>query len=366
MNKRKIKNLLDKTGLTAIAVLVLGIAANAQSFTSTAELKLACETSPNNVVQINVPTQISSGPQAPLTENVNTKCTIQLGQFASFEASQVSMTFNGPLVFQAANEAHILFIESNFTARSMSFTQTSKSLFQVERSRLEATVGGIVINSGTEGSVNINGPLVGGNLVAVGAVSISGGLKFYGSLTDAGVSAGRGINVNMTGDEGQFISTTSTMSAADGAINVTGSGVKSYAEFKLGSVVASPRGVNVRLNGGESEIVGSQFTLNGGAGIILRTGGSKGKVTMADGMLEANANVTIQASTTGLEGVAVLQNAQVNAGGSVRVETGQLGNTEVLDSGLTAGTLIRFATGAGGSCKSQNNILNAPTLQVCQ
>lgn len=366
MNRGTIKNLINKSALTAIAVFVLGTAASAQSYTSTAELKLACETALNNIVQINVPTQISSGPQAPATENVNTKCTIRLGQFASFEASQVSMTFNGQLRFEAANEAHIRFIESNFTASSMSYNQTSKSLFQVERSRLEATVGGIVINSGSEGTVSINGPLVGGNLSAAGAVNINGGLKFYGSLTDAGVSAGTGFNVNMTGNEGQFIATTSSIQAANGAINVTGSGEKSYAEFKFNSVAASPRGVNVRLNGNESEIVANQFTFDGGAGIILRTGGNKGKVTMDDGLLNADNAVLVQASTTGLEGVVLVKKATFTSGGSIRVESGSRGNTEVLDSGLTSNTLIRLATGSGGSCKSQNNILSAPTLQVCQ
>lgn len=359
------KQLITLTFCFAL-LLIFAAEGAAQSFTSTAELKLACETSPNNTVQINVPTQISSGPQAPATENVNTRCTIALGQFASFEASQVSMTFAGPLRFQAANEAHIRFIESEFTAPSINIAQTSKSLFQVERSRLRATTGNIAVSSGTEGSVDIKGPLVGGNLIAAGAVNISGGLKFYGSLTDAGVVAGTGINVNLTGNEAQFISTTSTLDAANGAVNVTSSGNKSFAEFKLGSVVASPRGFNVRLNGGESEIVANQFTFDGGTGIIFRTGVSKGKITLADGTLAAGGAVTIQASTTGVEGVAVVQNALFNAGGGIRVETGSLGNTEVLDSSLTSNTLIRFATGAGGSCKSQNNILSAPTLQICQ
>lgn len=358
-----------KTRILSIAAAVLFIFAidgAAQTMTSTAELKLACETSPNNVVTINVPTQISSGPQAPATENVNTRCTIVLGQFASFEVSQVSMTFVGALRFQAANEAHILFIESEFTAPSINATQTSKSLFQVERSLLRATSGSIVINSGSEGAVDIKGPLVGGNLVANGAVNINGGLKFYGTLTDAGVSAGAGVNVNMTGNEAQFIATTSTVSAANGAINVTGSGEKNYAEFKFNSVAASPRGINIRLNGNESEIVGNQFSFDGGAGIILRTSGNKGKVTMADGTLSAAGAVQVQASTTGLEGVVVVQNANFNTGGSTRIETGSRGNTEVLDSSLTSNTLIRFTTGAGGNCKSQNNSLSAANLQICQ
>jgi hypothetical protein len=359
-----------KSRILSIAAAVLFIFAtnaSAQSFTSTAELKLACETSANNTVQINVPTQISSGSQAPATENVNTRCTIVLGQFASFEASQVSMTFAGALRFQAANEAHIRFIESEFTAPSINIAQTSKSLFEVERSLLRATVGNIAVNSGTEGSVTINGPLVGGNLVAAGAINLSGGLKYTANLNDAGVSAGTGINVNMTGAESHFVTTTSSLSAANGAINVTGNSEKNYAEFKLGTVVASPRGINVRLNGGESEIVANQFVFDGGTGIIFRTGVSKGKITMADGSVDANGAILVQSSTAGTEGVAVVQNARfTSSGAGIRVETGSLGNTEVLDSSLTAATLIRFATGAGGSCKSQNNILNAPTLQVCQ
>ncbi len=352
--------------IPAAVLFIFAINATAQTFSSTAELKLACETSSNNVVQINVPTQISTGPQSPATENVNTKCTLELAPFVTFEASQVSMTFNGPLRIQGSNESHVLFIESEFTATSIVSTTTNKSLFQVERSLLRATAGNIVINSGTEGTVTINGPLVGGNLSANGAINLSGGQKFYGSLTDAGVSAGTGINVNMTGAEGQFVLTTSTIQAANGAINVTGSGEKSFAEFKFNSVAASPRGINVRLNGGESEIVANQFTFDGGTGIILRTGGNKGKVTMDDGVLNANGAVAVQSSTTGLEGVAVVKNAQFTAGGSIRVETGSRGNSEVLDSGLTSNTLVRIATGAGGNCKSQNNIINAPVQQICQ
>ncbi|HMS39336.1 MAG TPA: hypothetical protein PKE69_03865, partial [Pyrinomonadaceae bacterium] len=247
-------------------------------------------------------------------------------------------------------------------APSINVAQTSKSLFQVERSLLTARTGNIVVSSGTEGSVDIQGPLVGGNLNAAGAVNFNGGLKYFASLTDAGISAGAGVNVNMTGNEGQFIVTTSNIQAANGAINITGSGEKNFAEFKFNS----PRGINIRLNGNESEIVGNQFSFDGGAGIILRTGGNKGKVTMADGTLSATGAVQVQASTTGLEGVVVVQNANFNSGGSTRIETGSRGNTEVLDSSLTSSTLIRFATGAGGNCKSQNNILSAPTLQVCQ
>ncbi len=351
--------------ISTAVLFVFGINGAAQSMTSTAELKLACETSPGNVVAINVPTQISSGPQTPLTETVNTKCTLVLGSQVSFEASQVSMTFAGPLRIQGSNESHVLFIESEFTAPSIGSTTVSKSLFQVERSLLRATAGSISINSGSEGTTNIHGPLLGGNLIANGAVSLSGGLKFYASLTDAGVNAGTGFNVNMTGNEAYFVAVTSTIQAANGAINVTASGEKSFAEFKFNSVASSPRGINVRLNGNESEIVANQYTFDAGTGLILRTAGNKGKVTADDGTISANGSVLVQASTTGLEGVALFKNSRLTAGGSTRIETGSRGNTEVLDSRLTANNLVRIATGAGGNCKSQNNIITATMQQVC-
>ncbi|MEQ1642063.1 MAG: hypothetical protein ABL959_01300 [Pyrinomonadaceae bacterium] len=351
--------------ITTAVLFVFGVNGTAQSMTSTAELKLACETSPGNVVAINVPTQISSGPQAPLTENVNTKCTLVLGSQVSFEASQVSMTFAGPLRIQGSNESHVLFIESEFTAPSIGSTTSSKSLFQVERSLLRATAGGIAIDGGSEGTVSIHGPLLGGNLHATGSVTLAGGLKFYAGLTDAGVSAGTGFNVNMTGNEAYFVSVTSTIHAAGGAINVTASGEKSFAEFKFNSVAASPRGINVRLNGNESEIVANQFAFDAGTGLILRTGGNKGKVTLDDGTISANGSVTVQSSITGLEGVATVTKARSTAGGSTRVETGARGSSEVLDSSLTANSLVRIATRAGGNCKSQNNIITAPIQQVC-
>jgi hypothetical protein len=333
---------------------------------STAELKLACETSPGNVVVLNANTQISTGPQAPLTEAVNTKCTIVISPLVTFEASQVSMTFNGPLTIQGGTEGRALFIESAFTAPSVSVTLTDRSALYVERSLLRASAGSITINTGLEGTVDVKGPLVGGNLVASGAINISASQKFTGNLADAEVSAGTGINVSMTGAEAQFISTTSTLNTASGAVNITSSGEKSFVEFKLGSVATSSNGLNVTLNGNESEINANQFTLNGGTGgVTLQTGGTKGKVTMADGTLNAGGAVTIQASTTGLEGTAMVQNTQITGGGNLKVETGSLGNSEVLDSGLTSNTLVRIATGAGGNCKSQNNIISAPMQQVC-
>lgn len=358
--------------LQSITVLVIAVTLGQavfaqQTMTTTAQLKQACETSPNNVVTLTNNTQISSGPQAPLTETVNSRCTIIVNPQVTFEASQVSMTFAGPLTIQAGNEGRALFLESHFTAPSVNISLANLGGVLVDHSLVRATVGSIAINSGVENTVDIRGTIPGGNLVANRSISISGGSKFIGSLTDASVQAGTAISVSMPGAESQFIATNSTMGTNGGAINIVGSGEKSFVEFKLGAVATGRNGVNVTLNGTESSINGSQFSLNSpAAGVFLRAGGSKGAITFADGTIASGTVTTIQASMTGTEGKAVLQNATVTAGGNFRLESGSLGIAEVLDSSLTSNTLVRIAAGAGGSCKSQNNIINAPVQQVCQ
>jgi hypothetical protein len=368
----RIKNLIPSKFSTKLAMFVcqclIGLAAVVtlnqatlaqQTITSTTQLKFACETSPNNVVTLTNNTQISSGPQAPLTETVNSKCTIVLNPQITFEASQVSMTFAGPLTIQAGNEGRALFLESHFIAPSVNVSLANQGGLLVDHSLLRATVGSIAISSGIENGVDIRGTIPGGNLVANRSISIGGGLKFIGSLTDAEVRAGTAISVNMSGAEAQFIATNSTMG--------TNGGEKSFVEFKLGAVATGRNGVNVTLNGLESTINASQFSFNSpAAGVFLRAGGSKGAVTLADGTITSGTVTTIQSSLTGVEGKAILQNATVNAGGNFRVETGSLGTSEVVDSSLTSATLVRIVAGAGGSCKSQNNIINAPNVQACQ
>jgi hypothetical protein len=353
-------------GLAAVVTLTQATLAQ-QTITSTTQLKFACETSPNNVVTLTNNTQISSGPQAPLTETVNSKCTIVLNPQITFEASQVSMTFAGPLTIQSGNEGRALFLESHFIAPSVNVSLANQGGLLVDHSLLRATVGSIAISSGIENGVDIRGTIPGGNLVANRSISIGGGLKFIGSLTDAEVRAGTAISVNMSGAEAQFIATNSTMGTNGGAISILGSGEKSFVEFKLGAVATGRNGVNVTLNGLESTINASQFSFNSpAAGVFLRAGGSKGAVTLADGTITSGTVTTIQSSLTGVEGKAILQNATVNAGGNFRVETGSLGTSEVVDSSLTSATLVRIVAGAGGSCKSQNNIINAPNVQACQ
>jgi len=356
-----------KNTITLIAIAMLAsIGVSAQTMSSTAELKFACETSPNNIVVLTNNTQISTGPQAPLTETVNTKCTIEVAPNVTFEASQVSMTFAGPLRINAADQGRALFLESWFSAPFVNVSLANLGELLVERSLLKASVGNIAVTAANESRVDVRGPVGGGGLEATRSLTISGGNKFAVSFTDSEIRTGGAINVTMNGVESQFISTTSSMDTNGAAINIIGSGAKSLAEFKLGSVATGRAGVNVTLSGNESAIVASQFRFNSPSGaVFLRTGGNKGEIAAADGRITAGGVVNIQSSLTGVEGKAIVQNATVNSGRSIRIETGSRGNSEAIDNTFNGGNLFRIATGAGGSCKSQNNVINALTLQVC-
>lgn len=404
------------TGLVCASMLaglfISTVPAVAQ-MTSTAELKLACETSSGNVVAINVNTQVSTGPRPPLAEVVHTPCTLVLASNVSFSAGQVGMSFNGPFTIQGGSETHALFIESEFVGSAVTVTQADKSSLLLDRSLLQASAGSIAITTGAEGTLDIQGPIVSGNLVASGAITVSGGQKFHGTTANAQLQAGAGLSMTMNDPESSLVLNTSTLSAGDaitvtggtkfvaqlndtemqagtglsvalngaeglfsavssglnttaGAVSITSVGTKGFIDLKLGSVVTAGSGLTVSLDGNESTLDAHEFTFNGGTGSVsLQAQGNLSKLTAAVGTVSASGSVTIQAATAAQLGIAHLEEAEVNAGGDMRLETGSLGNTTAKGNTLTSPTLVRIASGAGGVCTSLENIMTAPVQQIC-
>ncbi|MGQ0592162.1 MAG: hypothetical protein ACT4QB_05790 [Gammaproteobacteria bacterium] len=402
-------NILALGGGLAGALLAAPVSGQ---MTSTAELKLACETSPGNVVALDVNTQISTGPRPPLAELVTTPCTIVLGPLVTFETGQVGMSFNGALTIQGGSEARALFIESAFVGHSVTSNLTGDlSTVQVERSLLQATDGDLALNVGPFGKVEIKGPLAGGNLLATGAISVSGGEKVAVVLADASVQAGTslnlalsgpeaaltaststltadggaisvssglkstshlndsqlqaatGLNVTMTGAEAAFVADKTVLNTANGTIAITSTGEQGVVELKLGSVATASGGLTVVLTGSESKLNANEFTLGGGTGnVALEADGDVGKVTLALGSISANGAVTVQAKTLG---VAIVDTVEIDAGGDVRIETGGSGSTSAKQDNLASGTLVRIASGVGGFCESIGNVVTAPVQQIC-
>lgn len=356
-----------RAGLIALTVILASApSAWAQTMSTTAELKQACETSPGNVVVIEQNTQIGTGPQWPLTGAVETKCTIVVDTLATLELNQVSLTFAGPLSIEGGVESRALFLESYVLAASVAVSFGDKAALLVERSQLSGTAGAISIAVGSEAALEVKGPLADPSLVSTETISISGGALLTAHITDAVLSARMGISASASGREGAMTFVSSMLETGEGSIDLRAFGDKSLVELKLGSFAAADAGVSVTLAGSESEFVANDFGIDGGRGnVTLSAAGSKGKLTIASGRIDALGVVSAQASIGGSEGYALIQGAVVTGGSRIEVESGLLSVFEVLNSSLISQGLVKIVTGSGGSCKSQDNVISAPRQQIC-
>lgn len=371
MNTGKITNLLTKLGFFVIALAMMSVAVLAQGIDSTLALKMACETSPNNVVNINYPAKISNGARPPMTEVVNSPCTISLGPSGSFETDEIGVRFNGGFAIRSTNPTQVKFVKSFFTSPAMTLTLTGNDSFLgVDESLLQATAGNLAINYGFGGVLEILRPLTGSinSLEAAGAVNINGGGKLTGTLIDAQVLAGAGINVNMNGAEGTFKTEKSNLVATGGAIAIRSAFPKALVEGAFGDWRAA-NGVLVVLQQTESGLFMNTTRVFGGAGNINFNVAAAGNTRIAeiiDSQLDTNGAVNIFGSVNGQYGIAKLQTSNVRAGGPVAIRTGNLGETLVLTSTISSPVAIRINTGLNGKCLSDQNNLTAPVVQPCR
>ncbi|MEK7724725.1 MAG: hypothetical protein AAB336_10280 [Acidobacteriota bacterium] len=371
MNKGKITNLFTKLGVFIIALAMMSVGAMAQGIDSTLALKMACETSPNNVVNINYPAKVSNGANPALPEVVNSPCTVSLGPSGSFETDQIGMNFAGPFSVRSTTPTQVKFVKSYFTAPTMVVTLTGNDSFlAVDESLLQARAGNLAINYGFGGVLEVLLPLSGSinSIEAAGVVNINGGGKFTGTLIDTQVLAGAAINVNMNGAEGTFKTEKSNLVANNGAIAVRSAFPKALVDASFGDWRAT-NGVFVTLQQTESGLFVNTARIFGGAGNINFNVAAAGNTRIAeiiDSQLDTNAAVSIFGSVNGQYGLAKLQTSRIRAGGPVAVRTGTLGETLVLTSTISSPVAIRINTGLSGKCLSDQNNLTAPIIQACQ
>ena len=80
---------LAVVGFVAAFMLITGGDALAQPrIESTSDLKMACETSPGNVVTLDQPTKIFLGSRPPAEEQVNSGCTLVLSPGVNLEVER--------------------------------------------------------------------------------------------------------------------------------------------------------------------------------------------------------------------------------------------------------------------------------------
>ncbi len=370
MNKGKLHNLFTFVA-GSFAVLALGQAISAQTIDSTAALRLACETNPGNTVTIDYPAKISNGAGAELPEQVGTGCTVVIAPSGSFETDQVGMNFNGPFSIQAASQTQVKLVKSRVSATTLNLTATGAgSYVGVSESLLRSTAGDLNVITGFGGVFEVLLPLSGAlnSLESEGALNISGGGKFEGSILETQISAASGINVSLGGAEGIFKTDKSNLATTNGAVTISSQGFKSLVEMSFGEVRAA-NGFNVTLPGSEGNLVVSNMVVNSGAGAILfdvARIGNVGKISVTGSRITSGGGVSILSSLFGRTGLASVEDTAITAGNAILVQTGRLGETIAKTNTMNSPASITFRTGLSGKCLAEQNVLVAPFVRACR
>ncbi len=372
VSRRRISTL---TGLLALLFLLSGPAA-AQQIETTQALKFACETNPGNVVTLNQGTKIINGVRPPATEQVATGCTLMLGPSASFEADQVSMTFNGPFnIISSSQGGKAVFVKSQWQATSMNFDLTAgpKGEFKMAMSEMYTTQGDLVVRVGVEGQFQVQQRLVTtytprGAIDSAGSVIVSGGNKFLAQVYTS-IHSVSGVSIALEGRESVLKSEGAIFRTERGPISLTGAAPKTLMEFKE---------LSMEPNGGDARIVlaGEEATLKmfralidvDGGNAELRAGGlgSLGLIELVDSQVFASGSVAVLSSRESVKGVVKLSKSGFVADSDLLIATGSFGTTEVKENNLSAGNTLRVLTGDNGKCIVELNIVSAPFQQICQ
>ncbi len=333
------------------------------------QFKQLCETSPMNTVVLRAPVKILG--TAPAVTAINTGCRVNFQTGSKLEADQAAFTFAGPLVFQAGPTAEVTLVKSFFSAPSVQITEGSASKLILSESTVDATSGNVTIALGASGEVSASMTYSGQQnaIEAAGGVSISGGARSTFSLVNASALAGTSFSVSFTGVEATFQLQNSTLGAAAGPLSLIAPGAQ--ANFDLSSAtLTAANGITLAARGNEGKITSSQVSLDAGTGSVSVTAGAgaavKGSAKFADTTIASGGSVVILASRNSTEGEAVVEVSRIQAGGDIRIESGNGGVTTALNNGLTSPSLIRVFAPPSGSCVAENNTATAPVLQLCR
>lgn len=353
--------------LAAVPALCAGVAA-AQDLTPL-QFKQLCETSPLNTITLRAPAKILG--TAPAVTAINTGCRVNFTLGAKLEADQAAFSFAGPLVFQAGPTAEITLVKSFFEAPSVQITEGSSSTLKLTESSVKANAGNITIALGAAGQVDASLPyaLTPNALEAVGAITISGGARSAFSLVNTNATAGTSFSISFAGVEANFQLQNSILTAEGGPVAVIAPGALANFDASSSSLNGAT-GITLAARGREGKVTLSQVDLNSGSGSVNIEAGAgtaqKGVIKLAQTRVTSGGAVTVLASRSSWEGEAVVEVSTINAGGAIRVESGNGGTTTVLNNGLTSPSLIRVFAPANGSCVAENNMTVAPVLQLCQ
>ncbi|MBC7924090.1 MAG: hypothetical protein H7039_00385 [Bryobacteraceae bacterium] len=284
-----------------------------------------------------------------------------------------AVNFSGPVNIQSRARGAFKLLKSLVSAPVCTVDlRGAGSEILFAESTLRATAGPLAVALGDEAKFEI-GKVFSGQTDALSAtdkLTVAAGRKFVAGLLGVNVRGNAGIHFNLTGDEVSLKSLDgNTFSAAQGSIQINGSGSKSLLEIADTQLLFG-QSFGITLSGNENTIKLNKSTIGpssgtASAGITISAGtiDDNGKVEASEVTLRRARFATIGASRSHGSGLLKWEKGTASIAGNLSFEGS--GFTEVKDSSITSPGTIRIANTTGGSCSGASNSLSAPVLQIC-
>lgn len=352
----------------AAALFLAATTLPAQGLFSTGDLKRACETSPNNTVNITSETKIESGTTWPNVERVATGCTLVFSENAGIEFKQVAMRFAGPLTLQSSRKASLQMFESYVEATAVNlplFGRGSKIL--LGQSRMVATAGNFTISIWEDTLVDIFDRF--GPQASLPVIQTAGLFSIWTdastiSFKNAAVQAGTGIDINLSDELPTFKSEETDFITAAGTVAIYGNRHSTKIEISKGRFVG-PNGVRVTL-GRESALSLKDVNINGGNGpVSIGAGSYGGSADVSQSVIQTSSTVDLFAGSFSAKINADGNTIRGNAGITIAAGS-QSSSALAKNNTVTSLALFQVLAGSSSACEASGNIVNSPSQLLCR
>lgn len=359
--------------LSLLAIAASLLSSRTEAFSTTVDLKRACEQAPDGVVQIGEAVQITGGVRPPLFETVRSGCTLRLSPTASIEFSQVGLRFRGPLRIEAdaVAGATVKLVESQLQAGRVDVLLPGlDSSLLLDRSTLRARGGNLSVEMGEKGQITIHESLSSSipSLESRRSVRLSGGADAVVVLDGATISAPTGFGTILTGDRSAMLVGRSSVESSTGGITVSGTGLDQRLTITDSQLRPAER-LSLRLRGEKSAVQIERLDVPPASAafpVVIRIEGRETSIELKESVIEGAGRMDLAASLSTSAGVLKIEGSRLLGAGALSLATGEVGLTEIKGSRLESLEAIAVRSGVGGSCVDIDNVYLAPALEICQ
>lgn len=340
----------------------------AQQIVSTADLKRACETAPNNVVTVTSPLKIEFGARFPAVEQVNTGCTLLFAENTGLEMKQVAIRFAGPVSLQSSRKAEVALFESYLEAASLHLPLYGRgSKVIVGQSRLVARAGNFSLAFFEDSTLEVFDAF--GPAPAEPVIQTAGLFSIFTdastlSFKNARLQAGSGFDINLADELPTLKMEETDLVTSGGAIAIYGTLRDTKVEINKG-LFRAPNGVRVTL-GRQSALAMKDTRIDGGAGAVnIGVGSYSSSAEVSQVTIDTAGAIALSAGS--FSAAVIVDGATLRAGGAVSILSGsQWAKAVAKNNTVTAGVSFSVAAGSNSTCEASGNIVNSPVQSQCR